>query len=168
MKAEYMKIKEFAQRVGISQQAVYKQLNNRLKDYVTVIDGKKWIDKRALELYEPKVNSTTKSTDEQPMNNQFNIELIQMLRDELAEKNRTIAELQKSLNAERELVKEAHLLLKNEQELHGKRILELEAKQVNEATHEQEISVDAVEKVEVPETNQSFFKKLFLLKTRRR
>ena len=93
---------------------------------------------------------------------------VQMLRDELAEKNRTIAELQKSLNAERELVKEAHLLLKNEQELHGKRILELEAKQVNEATHEQEISVDAVEKVEVPETNQSFFKKLFLLKTRRR
>lgn len=123
-----MKIKEFAQRVGISQQAVYKQLNNRLKDYVTVIDGKKWIDKRALELYEPKVNSTNCSTDNQPMNNQLNDKLIEMLRKELEEKGQQLHEKDKQ-------IAELQKLLDQSQKLNAmdkQKILELEDKQASE------------------------------------
>ena len=37
---EYMSVSEFATRAGCSKQAVYQQLNKRLKPYVKAIDGK--------------------------------------------------------------------------------------------------------------------------------
>ena len=36
-------VKEFAERAGVSQQAVYKQLNTRLKPYVELVEGRKLI-----------------------------------------------------------------------------------------------------------------------------
>ena len=52
MEKEYLSIKDFAQAVGISQQAVYKQLNNKLQPYLKVVDNKKMLEKSALKLFE--------------------------------------------------------------------------------------------------------------------
>jgi chromosome segregation ATPase len=47
----YFTIKEFADIVGISTQAVYQRLDKDLKEYYNVIDGKKYLDKNVLTLF---------------------------------------------------------------------------------------------------------------------
>lgn len=116
MEKEYLSIKEFAAAVGISPQAVYKQLNNKLKPYLKTVDGKKTIEKSALSLFE-----------KEPKTNEVEQQLINMLQTELNEKNKQIAELQK--------------LLDQAQRLHAaekQRVLELEDKMAAEQTQEQE------------------------------
>ena len=51
MKNEYLTIAEFAETVGVSKQAIYQQLNKKLKGFVQVVDGKKCVEKTALALY---------------------------------------------------------------------------------------------------------------------
>lgn len=116
MEKEYISIKEFAAAVGISQQAIYKQLNNKLKPYLKVVDSKKMLEKSAISLFnkEQKTNGVEQ-------------QLINMLQTELNEKNKQIAELQK--------------LLDQAQRLHAaekQRVLELEDKMATEQTQEQE------------------------------
>lgn len=46
-------IKEFAEKAGVSQSAIYQQLDGRLKPYVITVKGKKRLDAAALrEFYE--------------------------------------------------------------------------------------------------------------------
>lgn len=45
---EYITVKQYAKIKNISQQAVYKQLNNKLKGFVVVENGKKYISINAL------------------------------------------------------------------------------------------------------------------------
>lgn len=92
MAKEYISIKEFAELAGVSQQAIYKQLNNKLKTYLKIVDGKKTLEKSALELFRKQENS---STVEQ--------QLINMLQTELNKKNEQIATLQKLLDQEQQL-----------------------------------------------------------------
>lgn len=116
MEKEYLSIKEFAVAVGISQQAVYKQLNNKLKPYLKVVDNKKMLEKSALSLFVKEEKS-----------NGVEQQLINMLQTELNEKNKQIAELQK--------------LLDQAQRLHAaekQRVLELEDKMAAEQIQEQE------------------------------
>lgn len=49
MENEYISVKEFAEKAGISVQAVYKGLNNRLNQYVKTVDNQKMLDIRALQ-----------------------------------------------------------------------------------------------------------------------
>ena len=103
---EYISIKEFAELAGVSQQAIYKQLNNKLKTYLKVVDNKKMLEKSALSMFLKEEKST--GVEQQ---------LINMLQTELNEKNKQIAELQK--------------LLDQAQRLHAaekQRVLELEDK----------------------------------------
>ena len=116
MEKEYLSIKEFAAAVGVSQQAVYKQLNNKLKPYLKVVDNKKMLEKSALSLFVKEEKS-----------NGVEQQLINMLQTELNEKNKQIAELQK--------------LLDQAQRLHAaekQRVLELEDKMAAEQIQEQE------------------------------
>lgn len=46
---EYISIAEYARLKGISKQAVYQQLNKRLKPFVETVDGKKVLSIKALE-----------------------------------------------------------------------------------------------------------------------
>lgn len=50
-KNEYMTVKEFAETVGITEQAVYKQLNNRLSTFSTKLNGRKVLKIQALQEY---------------------------------------------------------------------------------------------------------------------
>lgn len=52
MGAEYLSIKDFAKRAGVSQQSLYKRLNklnNQLNNYIKLVDNQKMIDIRALQ-----------------------------------------------------------------------------------------------------------------------
>lgn len=116
MMNDYLSIKEFAKATGLSQQAIYKQLNNKLKTYLKVVDNKKMLEKSALSLFVKEEKS-----------NGVEQQLINMLQTELNEKNKQIAELQK--------------LLDQAQRLHAaekQRVLELEDKMATEQTQEQE------------------------------
>ena len=106
MNKDYLTIKEFAKEVGISQQAVYKQLNNKLKPYLKEVDNKKMLEKSALELFK-----------KQPETNQVEQQLINMLQTELNKKNEQIEKLQQALDQAQKL----HAMDKQ-------RILELEYK----------------------------------------
>ena len=50
--AEYMAIKDFADRAGVTPSAVYQRLDRDLKPFLKVLEGKKMLDSQALKLYE--------------------------------------------------------------------------------------------------------------------
>jgi hypothetical protein len=85
-------VAEYADAKRITKQAVYKQLNNRLKEFLVVVDGKKYIDKAALGDSE-KTDSTEVKQDstevEQPLNNQIQ----PWLQAQIEEKDKTIESL---------------------------------------------------------------------------
>lgn len=92
---EYLKVKEFAEIVGITPQAVYKQLNNKLKDYWKRDKKQLLIAKSAISLYE----TPQKTTVEQ----QFNNELLNELKNQLNKKDEQISNLERLLNQEQQL-----------------------------------------------------------------
>ena len=113
MEKEYLSIKDFAFEVGISQQAIYKQLNNKLKTYLKTINGKKMIEKSALSLYKKNNNSI-----------EVEQKILNILQTELNEKNQQLAEKDKQ-------IAELQKLLDQSQKLHAmdkQKILELEEK----------------------------------------
>lgn len=126
-----LNITEFAQLVGKSRQAIYKQVNKKLSPFVTTIDNQKMIDiKAAEEIYSIKVDSqeTTKS---KPIDNQETTKkLIEMLQKELDNKDKQIAELQKSLDKSQQLIDQEQQL----RMIEHKKLLELEEKAA-EPTH---------------------------------
>lgn len=86
---------------GKSPQAIYKQLNNRLNQYVQLVDNQKMLEVRALkEVFGVEIEQPIKPKD----NNQLNPQepLYEILKQELEAKNQQIAELQKELSRERE------------------------------------------------------------------
>ena len=106
MKNGLMTIKEFAEAVGQTQQAIYKQLNKRLTKYVILENGQKYIKSEAVGLYEEQQDNNKYSTREQQLNNKLNenerlieakSEQIKTLQSELEEKNKQISFLQEQL-----------------------------------------------------------------------
>lgn len=109
---EYVPIKEFAQTVGVSTQAVYKRLNTDLKPYATVLNGEKRISTAAFKLFQKNkfaTKLTTKLTTKVDEIGNQNNELIAILKKELEHKNEEIENLhsqnkflQEQLKVERE------------------------------------------------------------------
>lgn len=60
---KYLTIKEFADIVGISTQAVYQRLDKDLKEFYTVIDNKKYLDKNVLSLFKDTIQKNENSSD---------------------------------------------------------------------------------------------------------
>lgn len=93
---EFLTIKEFAEVAGVSSQSVYKRLNSTLKPYLSIKNGKKYLNIKALELYsdtDDKDNFLNENDQLATNNNQ----LIQLLKDELEAKNKQIEKLQSLL-----------------------------------------------------------------------
>ena len=64
-KTEYLSISEFANKVGVSRQAIYKRLNTDLSTYVVNVDNKQMLSTKAFELFilsTEKENLSTLST----------------------------------------------------------------------------------------------------------
>ena len=95
---EYLTIKEFADIAGVSKQAVYQRLTGTLKPYVSVKDGVKYLNIRALELYkgDDAVKKLKKNNQEESNSVQVDL-MVELLKRELDEKNKQIDELYKLL-----------------------------------------------------------------------
>lgn len=76
---EYMTVSAFAKAVGTTNQAIYQQLDKRLKPYFKVIDNKKMVSIQAIQdIYKKSVDKENKSTEQ--LNSQ---ELINSLKEHI-------------------------------------------------------------------------------------
>lgn len=91
---EYIGISEFAKRVKVSKQAIYQQLDKKLKPYLIVIDGKKKLNIKAIsEVYDKQSEEIDKEVEQEENN-----KLIDILTRQLIEKDNQIDGLIKSLS----------------------------------------------------------------------
>jgi len=122
MDKDFIPVKEFAKLAGITRQAVYKQLNNQLKESLKVENGIKLININALSLF--KNNQLTPV--EQPVDNnlttslQANIDILkaenESLNKQLLVKDNQIEELNNHLKTQMELNKNNQILLLRQQQ----------------------------------------------------
>lgn len=83
---EYLTVAEFAERAGVTKQAVYKRLNNQLQKYVIEQNGRKLIKSSALnDLY-----SDVSQAKSQPVEQSLNNQLIELFKAEKEEKQKII------------------------------------------------------------------------------
>lgn len=98
MKTEYLSVKDFADRAGVSQQALYKRLNklnNQLNNYIKLVENQKMIDIRALqEVYGVEVEQPI-----QPVIQPVEQPIQPNLQEEIEEKNDLIEFLKDQLRA---------------------------------------------------------------------
>ena len=95
---EYLTIKEFAEAAGVSKQAVYQRLTGALKPYVSIRDGIKYVNIKALNLYkgDDAVKKLKKNNQEESNSVQVD-SMVELLKRELDQKNKQIDELHKLL-----------------------------------------------------------------------
>ena len=101
----YLTVAEYAAAKHITKQAVYKQLNTKLKAFLVVVDGQKYIDKAALGIptdadkstIEPDLNEVEQPLNEveQPLNNHFQL----FLQAQIEEKDKTIESLLRQIES---------------------------------------------------------------------
>lgn len=140
---EYMTVKEFAAAAGVTEQAVYKQLNNKLSTYSTELNGKKVLKIEALKEYRTKeveTELTQKLNETEAEVNRLKEQIQQQKVDELS---RAVNELKEQLRTKDQQIESLHDLLKESQEalnrqqqltaLQEKRITELTASDPEEA-----------------------------------
>lgn len=130
MDTELLTVKDFAAAVGMTEQGVYKRLNNpgnELNNYLVMVEGKKRLKIEGLALFPKPVEQLSLETVEQQFNNglaeeraaeidRLNAELERMHArfdtlqqqhaDEIAEKNVQIAHLQEETADQRQTIKE--------------------------------------------------------------
>lgn len=151
---DLLPIKAFAEASGRSQQTIYKQIETRLAPYLHKIEGKKYIERRALkEVFELEVEQSSQPEKDNSFNPENNPEhpLYAILKAELDAKNKQIEQLQKDLETERQHSREQAdklaELAKGAQQLHAGSIMQqLEA---GSPAHGEECAIDA-EAVEQP------------------
>lgn len=91
---EYIGISEFAKRVNVSKQAVYQQLDKKLKPYLIVIDGKKKLNIKAIsEVYDKQSEEIDKEVEQEENN-----KLIDILTRQLMEKDKQLTERDNQIN----------------------------------------------------------------------
>ncbi len=154
---EYMSVSEFATRAGCSKQAVYQQLNKRLKPYVKAIDGKKAINSKALrEIYgkeiQPEKQSVVKEVDQE-----LNKDLIAFFKSQIEKKDQQIAEKNQEIEK---------LLRMLEREQAQVAIAQSQIQQLQDKQHQETVETkeepkeDQQEKQEEPE-KKSWIRRLF-------
>ena len=92
---DFLTISEFATASGVTSQAIYKRLQKDLKAFVKVENGKKYINKDGLKLF----NKTEKDN---PVNNELQ-KVIELLQEQLKAKDEQIAGLQRALEIQQQL-----------------------------------------------------------------
>ena len=172
--SEYIGIAEFAKRVKVSKQAVYQQLDKKLKPYLIVIDGKKRLNIKAIsEVYDKQSEEIDKEV-EQEENNQ----LIDILTNQLIEKDKQLTEKDKQIDglikslslAQMQLTEVIHRLQELEDKSHEEPDQEEDQQSVEEEK-QQDVAEDSkdwriqeleqeIEKLEA-ERNRPWWKKIF-------
>lgn len=137
MASNYLSVKEFAAAAGVSDKAIYQQMQTRLKEYVTEEEGIKKIDAAALEKFFKKedresqggkdtsrleiaeiidkvvqVSSQVSTLELESLKNEN-----KLLKDALQEKERTIEFLKEQIRELQDRLKEAHSTTAIQQQL---------------------------------------------------
>lgn len=99
MESQYITIKEFARRAGVSTQAIYQRLDKDLQAYLQVIDNRKKLDIKGLELF------LKKEEQQEPDKDLIKTlqDTINLLGRQLAEKDKQIEELHRFLDQQQQL-----------------------------------------------------------------
>lgn len=167
---EYLSVKQFSERAGVSSQAVYKQLNNKLKKFKKVENGKTYVNIRGLSCFV----STNSTNVVQPVE-QFSTnvvqpveQMIELLKEQLKAKDEQIRALNEQLKAKDETLKNAmritentQILLKNQQEKSMPAIEEEHKEQLDQEKKEQLNEIEKLKNELEKEKNKGFFSRLF-------
>lgn len=153
---EYLSVKQFSERAGVSSQAVYKQLNNKLKKFKKVENGKTYVNIRGLSCF-VSTNSTNvvqpveqlSTNVEQPVE-----QMIELLKEQLKAKDETLK------NAMR-ITENTQILLKNQQEKSMPAIEEKNKEQLDQEKKEQLNEIEKLKNELEKEKNKGFFARLF-------
>lgn len=172
MKTEYISIKEFAEIAGVSQQSIYKRLNkkdNPLQPYFKEVEGKKFLRRSALSLYEveaaagvepeqSEVEQEEKAAAKPKEKKDSSERLLDLLEQQLQEKDRQLLEKDKQLqekdkqlNSLLQRLEEANQIINQQQQLTAidkKSLLEIDDK----------IKTEEVIKESEPVKKKSIFK----------
>lgn len=132
MKRNYLSVNDFAEAAGISRQAVYQQIDKKLKKFVKVEQGKKVIDEAALtEIYHIKYEEVDQESQVKiDKLEQENQELIELLKEQIKIKDRQLTEQNKQLEEKDQQIKSILQSLDQAQKLHARAeqdLLELKA-----------------------------------------
>lgn len=167
-KQEYMSVKEFAAAAGVTEQAVYKQLNNKLSTYSTELNGKKVLKVEALKEYKSKeveTELTQKLNETEAEVNRLKEQIQQQKVDNLS---RQVEELKEQLKAKDQQIGSLHDLLKESQEALNRQqqLTAIQEKRLTELTASDPEEPEAAEHGE-PEEEQTaeqlkkgFFKRI--------
>ena len=153
---EYLSVKQFSECAGVSSQAVYKQLNNKLKKFKKVENGKTYVNIRGLSCFVA-TNSTNvvqpveqlSTNVEQPVE-----QMIELLKEQLKAKDETLK------NAMR-ITENTQILLKNQQEKSMPAIEEKNKEQLDQEKKEQLNEIEKLKNELEKEKNKGFFARLF-------
>lgn len=116
---EYISVAEFARRGGVTPQAIYPRLDKDLKSFVKVINGRKSLNIKALELF----NVKTLETGFKPLDNDLT-SILQVLENQLAVKDKQIDQLNDRLQEASARLQEAGVRLQEANQLnHQNQIL---------------------------------------------
>lgn len=156
---EYLSVKQFSERAGVSSQAVYKQLNNKLKKFKKVENGKTYVNIRGLSCFV----ATNSTNVVQPVE-----QMIELLKEQLKAKDEQIRALNEQLKAKDETLKNAmritentQILLKNQQEKSMPAIEEKNKEQLDQEKKEQLNEIEKLKNELEKEKNKGFFARLF-------
>lgn len=131
MKSEqYITVSEFSKRANVTRQYVYQQLDKKLKEFVKVVDNKKMLNIKALELF-------NQGEDCKVVEQQFS----QQLNNQVDILNKQIESLLDQLKAKDEQIKDLSTMVKQEQALHlatQQKLLLLEQKQEHQEQPKEE------------------------------
>jgi len=112
---EYISVKEFASKVGLTSQAIYQRIDKDLKPFLKLVENKKTLNIKGLELFGFK-------GVEQPIEQEVDKELLKTLQDtlkvltsQLEIKDQQIANLNDRLKEAQELNRNNQILLGSEQ-----------------------------------------------------
>jgi formate dehydrogenase assembly factor FdhD len=134
---QYITVSEFSKRANVTRQYVYQQLDKKLKEFVKVVDNKKMLNIKGLELFNQGENcKVVEQQFSQQLNNQVDSlnKQIESLLDQLKAKDEQIKDLSTMVKQEQEL-------LSQEQSLHlatQQKLLLLEQKQEHQEQPKEE------------------------------
>lgn len=135
--SEYISVAEFAKRAGVSRQLVYKRIDNELTEFCQLVDNKKMLNIRALELFQKQKVSTGFTGELTKVSTKFTvyrlklqhkIDLLELENQHLKEK---VESLEAQTAADKEKIESLLKLLDQQQQLSAisaKKIEMLEAK----------------------------------------
>ena len=91
MEEKYYTVAEFSKKIGTSKQAVYYHLDHRLKKYIKILNGKKYILGSALSEFNS--SGFDQNSDKSKSNfDQSELKILNGLFEQLSEKDRQLAE----------------------------------------------------------------------------